>query len=290
MARVIEAEQIFSPGRVHFHLIRSLAEASAPHTHTFFEIFILMNGQMRHIVNGEETLLQKNAAVLIRPADTHGFQREGDGDCCFLNLAFPAGLLGEVCAFLGQGLSPEFFRKMPGCLTTQAPEALCARAEQVYREYCLLPPGGRPAEARAKLLIAELLERCFLPAGQTGGAPDWFLRLEEAMRQPEVFAGGLQKLAELSGKTPEHICRTFRRYRGKSPHAAISELRAVYAANLLRTTSMPVLDISLECGYTSLSHFYSRFRAAYGVAPAAYRARSRALSPLTGPEGAPPRP
>ncbi len=277
MPRVIESESIFSPGRVHFRLIRSLAEASSPHAHTFFEIFLLISGQMRHLVNGEAVLLRQNAAVLIRPEDTHGFARAGESDCCFLNLAFPAGLLGEVCAFLGQGLSVEGFLTQPTCLTAQAPASLCARAEQVYREYCLLPPGDRSADVRAKLLLAELLEGCFLPAGQTGDAPGWFLRLEEEMRRPEVFAGGLQKLAELSGKTPEHICRSFRRYRSTTPHEVLSRLRAVYAANLLRTTSMPVLDICLECGYTSLSHFYSRFRAAYGLSPAAYRSKHQAI-------------
>ena len=44
MPRVIESESIFSPGRVHFRLIRSLAEASSPHAHTFFEIFLLISG------------------------------------------------------------------------------------------------------------------------------------------------------------------------------------------------------------------------------------------------------
>lgn len=277
MAHQITGEGLFLLRRVHFNWIRSLSEAASPHTHRFFEIFVVTGGRMLHEVNGERMAVEKGIAVLIRPADLHGFFSDHGSDCSFLNIAFPEEVLEEVCAFLGGRLSPGYYRRLSSCLTAHIPNWLAEHALQSYRELCLLPPDGRKADVQGKLLIAELLEACFLPQEAAGNAPEWLEKLEEAMRRPEVFSGGLPELSRISGRSPEHICRSFRKYRGISPHEFLSKMRAVYAANLLITTSMPVLDICMECGYASLSHFYSRFRAAYGMTPAMYRERYQTI-------------
>lgn len=276
MPRVIDANTIFVDRQIHFHQIRSLAEASEPHTHTFFEIFLLLSGEMRHLINGESSILHSHTVVLIRPQDTHGFQSVGDADCSFFNLAFSSTMMREVCAFLGQGFSPEAFMAKPSCFVAQISDSFCELTRQIYQEYRLRSP-SESADGWAKLLIALLLERCFPPINQHKEIPQWFLQLEEKMRQPEVFINGVQKLAELCGKTPEHICRSFRKYRSVTPQKVLAKLRLIYASNLLLTTSMSILDISLECGYASLSHFYNLFHTTYGISPAAYRNQYRVL-------------
>ena len=267
----ITRRTLFRLHRIHFQLIRSLAEAAPPHGHDFFEIFVIISGSMTHSINGREQLLRSHQAVLIRPGDVHGFGRADSGDCAFLNLAFSVGILPELSGFLGVELGEESYQGSelpPSAILT---EALCARAQELYGEVCLLPPGSAAAETKGRVLLVSLLENAFLPSGAGNGCPRWLLRLEEELRKPEVFSEGLPALSRISGKTPEHICRSFRRYRGTTPQHAISALRLAYAANLLISTAIPILEISLSCGYSSLSHFYSRFREAYGISPAAYR-------------------
>ncbi len=267
----LTGRMLFQLHRIHFQLIRSLAEASPLHSHDFFEIFIVISGNMVHCVNGGEQLLGMNQAVLIRPGDVHSFRQVDGGDCAFLNLAFSAEMLPELSSFLGVELNEESYRESEFPPVALLPEALSARAQELYGEVCLLPPGSAAADTKGRVLLVSLLENAFLPSATESGCPRWLLSLEEELRKPEVFSEGLPALSRISGKTPEHICRSYRKYRGMTPQQAISALRLAYAANLLISTAIPILEISLSCGYSSLSHFYSRFREAYGMSPAVYR-------------------
>lgn len=68
-----------------------------------------------------------------------------------------------------------------------------------------------------------------------------------------------------------HFRRLFRRVFGVGPLAYVHDLRLRTAASLLRATELPVLTISLEVGFESLSSFNRLFRARLGVSPREWR-------------------
>ncbi len=51
-------------------------------------------------------------------------------------------------------------------------------------------------------------------------------------------------------------------------------MRIERARRLLRDTTKPVIEIGLDVGYTSPSHFAQVFRREVGVAPSEYRGRA----------------
>ena len=57
--------------------------------------------------------------------------------------------------------------------------------------------------------------------------------------------------------------------------AQVEAQRLGHAASLLRNTDRPVEEVAHEVGYENLTFFYRKFREAYGLAPAEYRARHR---------------
>ena len=270
MARKIPAESIFALRRIHFNLIRSLAEASSEHCHEFFELFLVVKGQMTHVINGKAGVVRQGEVCLVRPRDIHSFAPAGEEDCSFLNLAFPQAVFAEICRMAETGAAPDTFLPLEYVPAAFADQELAAYALSVYRRICLLPPQDQSAEAEGKLLAAALLRRFPLEA-EKADCPEWFAALCREMQRPEVFSAGIPGLAKASGKSAEYLSRCFRRYQGRSPMEALTALRMAYAANLLVTTAMPIVEISLECGYSSLSHFYAVFRGAYGISPAGYR-------------------
>ena len=98
--------------------------------------------------------------------------------------------------------------------------------------------------------------------------------LENAMREMEKrenYLNGFPRFVELSGRSPEHLCRTMRLYYGKSPQQWIIELRLQNAAVLLEHSSMNVSGIAHASGFCNLSYFRRCFQRQYGIAPLAYR-------------------
>lgn len=83
----------------------------------------------------------------------------------------------------------------------------------------------------------------------------------------ENFKKGLPALYILSGKSQEHLARSCRKYLNKTPSKLVNDIRLEYGAKLLTTTAIPIIEISGECGFESLSYFYHRFKEHYGRSP-----------------------
>ncbi len=94
---------------------------------------------------------------------------------------------------------------------------------------------------------------------------------------PEHFQLGTNGLAELAGKSPEHVARAARRYLNTTPTAIVNEARMTYAAERLTSSSDDILDLCADCGFENLSHFYALFRQRWGVPPKRYRQQQQGI-------------
>jgi AraC family transcriptional regulator len=81
----------------------------------------------------------------------------------------------------------------------------------------------------------------------------------------------LQALANESGYSRVHFVRMFKAATGSSPHNYLLKLKLERARELLKNPSMPLIDIALDCGFSSHSHLSRLFHKFVGVTPSAYR-------------------
>ena len=86
----------------------------------------------------------------------------------------------------------------------------------------------------------------------------------------------LQTLANESGYSRVHFVRMFRAATGYSPHNYLLNLKLERARELLEDQSISLIDIALDCGFSSHSHMSRLFRKIVGVTPSAYRRSLRA--------------
>lgn len=75
----------------------------------------------------------------------------------------------------------------------------------------------------------------------------------------------------LTALSDNSLRRLFRKYEGCSPGRYEAALRIEKAKDLLAETDMSVLNISLHCGFESLSNFYRQFREHTGTVPRKFR-------------------
>jgi AraC family transcriptional regulator len=68
-----------------------------------------------------------------------------------------------------------------------------------------------------------------------------------------------------------HLLRSFAKSTGFTPYRYLVRLRMCRAANLLRDTGQPVLQISAACGYRSPGQFTAAFRRRFGASPTEFR-------------------
>ncbi|WP_085314851.1 GlxA family transcriptional regulator [Derxia lacustris] len=134
---------------------------------------------------------------------------------------------------------------------------------------------GRAAAAKALRIMLEDLPRAG-DAPQPAPVDDLSsddARVRRAMLLIERHADGhfpLDELAREVGVSPRHLGRLFQHQIGMTPTAYAMRLRLRRARELLEKTRQPIVDIAMQCGFVSNSHFS---RAASATCTAIRRAR-----------------
>lgn len=81
----------------------------------------------------------------------------------------------------------------------------------------------------------------------------------------------LPELAADAGMSEAYFSRMFKKATGLSPSQYAIRLKMQQAQRLLRETNMPIIEVALDVGYASPSHFSQVFRREIGVTPRDYR-------------------
>ncbi|MDX8475394.1 helix-turn-helix domain-containing protein [Mesorhizobium sp. VK23A] len=101
-------------------------------------------------------------------------------------------------------------------------------------------------------------------------------KVREAIRTIEESLGErvtISELAQASRLSIRHATRLVRLFTGFSPHQYLLRRRIVRARERLAWTDEPIVEIALDLGFASQSHFISAFKQITAFTPADYRAR-----------------
>lgn len=228
------------------------------------------------------TGLYRYGDMLITPANTPLFVRwQGDENC--LQIQLPASFLKRISEeTLGKDgdrltLVPTFQSR------NQQLEAiamlLIAEARQHQRDGALFN-GALYLDSLANVLATQLLRHYGTTSAQVpsyeGGLPTY--QLNQILDYVDSKLAENIKLADLAGlleMSPFHFGRMFKQSMGNSPHQYVIQQRIERAKLLLKNSDRAIIDIALECGFTSHSHLSKQFRKVTGMTPRNFRAQKK---------------
>ena len=251
--------------------VRSDTEYFRPHWHNYYEIFMVVNGDVCHIINGSKQILTKGQLLFIRDFDIHDYKSANGNYFEFVNLSFTKETLNDMFEYLGDKFPTEQL------LSAQYPPGvIISERDREKLFYSMTELGGTTDKALTKIKMRTLLVNIFMNyffnySESTSEIPLWLEMIYEKMKKPSNFIKGTSRLYELCPKTREHLCRSLKKYYNTSPCALVNELRLEYAANLLHTSNLSVTSICYECGFENLSWFYKLFEKKYGTTPSQYK-------------------
>ncbi|MFN0192374.1 MAG: GlxA family transcriptional regulator [Aestuariivirga sp.] len=117
-------------------------------------------------------------------------------------------------------------------------------------------------------------EQARVPARARHGTDDpRLLTVIAAMEEQSEDHLTVPQLAERAGISERHLERLFATKLGERPAGFYRRLRLEKAERLLTYSAMPVREVSVACGFSSLSDFSRAFRSLYGKPPTALRKR-----------------
>lgn len=191
---------------------------------------------------------------------------------------YSAGEFHQVCSVAGPTrrvnieLTPFFFREhgladqMIRGAINRNPDIKFLMVKMCHE--LLLNDGFSPTSI--EMLLLELLLRA---KKQTSRhiQPGWVKVIYEYLNEAFTDKVTLQDLSLIAGVGPVTVSRYFPAYFGCTLGEYIRKLRIQKALGMLKSPSLTMTEIALECGFFDQSHFIRTFKQIHGILPMSYR-------------------
>ena len=252
----------------------SIKFLSMEHCHDFFEFCLITEGKIDHYINGKKQLLEAGSFLLIRPDDTHYFKNINNQYFQFINLAVIPKVITDLFDYLGKGFSPERLLNSPDPAFVQVPKAEIELLKSKLEQFIMLPHLDKTILVTdLRIAVLKIITQYF-PVGiweKKTPVPVWLDWLYKEMHKKENFTEGVSTMQKLAFKSPEHLCREFKKFYNMTPTEFINDVRLNHARSLLIYSDEKIIEIAYSIGFHNLSHFCHEFRKKYLMSPSDYR-------------------
>ena len=242
------------------------------HQHDFFEIEILVEGELMHTVDGAVEHIAVGDFYVLSPTSLH--RLEGEGDAAFYNISVYLPDAPPAIAELVRRFRPPVHGHLKG-------ETLAT----VRTLYDMLFSDARAKVAYEKervcalivYILTLLLEEAPAPyvTGGDGNREEYLLAAMEYVRTHFARPITAAEIACHVGVSAGYLSALF----SQKMHFGIKEYlvttRTRHAMSLLATTEGSVTDIAYACGFGSFSNFERSFHRLTGKTPTEYRRTMR---------------
>ena len=252
------------------------------HTHSFYEIFYVINGQAKHSLTRKDgtTILEdlrECDMVLVPLDDAHCFVRENNSDFTHRDVVIRKKLFIEACSFL----SPNLYERICNHLIPTKVNVSLEKISSYEHKIKLL--GQIPASMfeQKTLLIRSLLISLLEPflsqdlERYFNTYPAWFNQLLANFNKIEFMQEGLPRILQLCNYDKKYLCHVFKKYMGVTMTEYLNDIRLNYALELLNNTSITISNIAQHLGFSSVSYFNVIFKKKYGTSPKELRKNKR---------------
>ena len=266
----------------------------SPHKNRGMEITYVEKGLLEWMVEGVPEKIAPGSVFFTLPWQVHGslnpsepentvwhvlFHLEEDYPRPHKQFLFPSAL----------GFTPSEMKRLSSVFA--AAKTHCFRATPAMR--WLMPELIRELQGArtlgkthaATLLRAVLVELCRTLSGEAVDTDTHSWSESKVQSLLTELSSGcdrswtLKQMADLCGIRRTRLNTIFQKLTGCTPMDYLTRVRMERAKTLLRETAMKVIDIALECGFSSSQYFANTFKHATGMTPSDYRAHCAVLTP-----------
>ncbi len=228
----------------------------AAHAHDAPLLSLVLQGTATEEIGGHSRELGAQSLLYTPSFATHAHRFLTPGR--WLNVQFTAGWFGRVGAeAIVLPTAPQLVRGTAVSWATRLGAEL--REPDAVSRLAI--------DGALLMLVAELSR---LPELGERRRPRWLGVVEEAIEASITEPPSVEALAALAGVHASHLLRTFRRHHGTTVANYARRRRVERARTQIATTTRPLSEIALDCGFADQSHLTRVFREAFGETPGRY--------------------
>jgi AraC-like DNA-binding protein len=239
------------------------------HSHTCFEILIIIRGKRNVRINGKEFLAKDGDIVVFFPGEVHE-EKTLSETISYLGLRFWDYDLKQLKVDFPD-LPPSFH-----IFNVSRQTELMNVLNKIMAENKSGLPGADTLKGAYFVEFVVFLRRAFLDAmkgasEKNAGAKERISSAVELMKKTLDNPLNLSELAKSSFLSASYFSQVFKERTGKSPRQFIIKEKIEKAKKLLLETDKSIKQISDELGYEAEPYFFRQFKQKTGATPMDFR-------------------
>lgn len=239
------------------------------HTHNYWEVLVIADGECTHYYNGKQYPLTKNEFVLIKPSDVHRFVKKEGAKFSHLNFIMRDEAVKAYCDYLSPSLYDELLNSelLSGIFGISQIEQIVKYNDNI--SISLNKPEQNHFYVKAFVsFVIEFLVRTYRINDNT--SMEWLNKLLVTLYSPAYLDKFPRDVTASLGFSHQYVLRVFKKATGKKLIDYMNEIKLNQAGDFLLYHDLSTLEIANKLGFYSLSHFNHLFKKYYGVSPRQY--------------------
>lgn len=238
------------------------------HWHDYFELEIVLGGNINHIYNNKKEVLVRGDARLLTPFDIHSFDILEEMH--LINIRFTNRLLSSEITEMLMNPTTEYschFEENELHYLKERTEALCnAKIASPYYKYI------------ASSIISEIVLLLLQKSNPEKESYIMPIHVQKALSyivkhfKEDIT---LLSLAKILNITPNYLGAEIKRYIGVTFHDYLNQLRMKYSCDLLLSTDNTISEIAFSCGFNSVAYYATSFKKMLSMTPSEYRQQNQ---------------
>lgn len=251
-----------------FQMVTNRRLTDVYHSHDFYEVIMVLDGECEHMVNQTVFLQPANEVVFLRPGEKHKFVKQ-----IASTKVLTLSVKKEEMQNLARAIDLELIERLDSEVIcrlslseSQGNELLTKALNSVTNDNVIL-------DYKAMMFLYLIYFWDDRKKSRSGISNKLKLAFKE-MGKAENLRSGVPALLEMTGYSYSHLSRLMRTYMHTTPHAYVVDLKLNAAYRRIIYTDELLEEISDYVGFESYSHFIKIFKKKYGITPAALRRSS----------------
>ena len=253
---------------------------AACHWHPDLEFILVLDGELDYFVNNRTSHMKTGEGIFVNSKRLHYSFSGNKTNCAFLVIVVHPTLIGDDTPTGSEYIKSKFGADTEDyILLTKGVEwqnEVLTAVGRIYDETRRDSPNPLRVISQTTSICACIGDNILhsvshntkdrsLPAiwGMTG-----FIQRNYGGKMT------LDDIAAAGSVCRSGCCRLFQEYVGQTPGAYLTRYRINKSCEMLKETRVPVIEVSMACGFQSPSYFTHIFQKEIGMTPREYRNRS----------------
>lgn len=252
------------------------------HTHNYVEVVYMCSGKTRHIINGSEVVLKQGELLFLSQNATQEIYPASENDIGVNFIVLPEffdqtlSMIGDEASLIRDFIIDCLRNGSQNIRYLHFKVADILPIQNLIENLIWMLLNTQPNKRRLNqttmgLLFLHLMNSTDkMEIGKEHEAQELILQVFRYI-EDNYRDGELSELARENKCDLYWLSRMIKQTTGKNYTELVQEKRLSQAAFLLSTTSLSIMDISLDVGYSNFSYFYRIFKKKFGVSPKDFR-------------------